>query len=97
MRRLISVAVFFKMADTLIMNTTTKTKNAIENLISSRYGANALSCDAIVIEWAAGKLAESDVNFAAKEWRRINSRREKLGRYTTIPQYGSELFAAFAK
>jgi hypothetical protein len=70
-------------------------KNAIENMVSATYGANALNCDAIVIEWAAGKLAESDVAFAAKEWRRVNRRREKLGKYTTIPQYGTALFAAF--
>lgn len=71
------------------------TKNAIENMVASTYGANALNCDAIVIEWAAGKLAETDVAFAAREWKRVNRRREKLGRYTTIPQYGTALWDAF--
>lgn len=92
---LICVAVFFKQGDTLIMNTTQKTKNAIENLIATRYGANALSCDAIVIEWAAGKLAESDVDAAGREWRRVNGRRARLGRYTTIPQWGTPLWTAY--
>lgn len=69
--------------------------NAIENVVSSVYGANALDCDAVVVEWAAGKLAESSVDFAAREWRRVNHRREKLGKYTTIPQYGTVLFSAF--
>jgi len=85
------------MTDITSMKTMTKTasKNVIENLISSHYGANALNCEAIVIEWAAGKLAETDVNVAAKEWRRVNNRREKLGRYTTIPQYGTALWGAY--
>jgi predicted Ser/Thr protein kinase len=77
------------------MNTTTN-KKALENLVSSRYGVNALNCDANVIEWAAGKLAETlGADVAACEWRRVNRRREKLGLYTTIPQFGSAMWKGF--
>ena len=75
---------------------TTLNNKVLENLVANRYGVNALNCDAIAIEWAAGKLAETHgVEFAAKEWKRVNARRYKLGKYTTIPQYGTALFAAF--
>lgn len=75
------------------MSKTPATVRAIENLIASRYDANALMCDAIVVEWAAGILAESiGDEAAAKEWKRLNARREKMGRYTTIPVWASPMF-----
>lgn len=68
----------------------------IENLIADRYDANALNCSALVVEWAAGVMAETDGAAAAgKEWRRVNRRREKLGVYTTIPQWGTPLYQAY--
>ena len=70
--------------------------NALVTLIADRYDVNALSCDAIVIGWAADILAESAGHAAAaKAWRALNRKRERLGRYTTIPQYGTPMFAAF--
>ncbi len=75
----------------------TNTANKVlENTVSSVYGVNALTCDAITIEWAAGKVAETHgVEKAAKEWKRVNARRYRLGLYTTIPQWGTALYAAY--
>ena len=71
-------------------------KKVLENVVSEVYGANALNCDAVTIEWAADKVAETHgVTTAAKEWKRVNARRYRLGRYTTIPQYGTALYAAY--
>lgn len=68
----------------------------IENLIESRYGANALTCEPLVVEWAAEHLAKSiGKDKAAGEWKRLNARREALGKYTTIPSYTSALFAPY--
>ncbi len=68
----------------------------IENVVADVYGVNALNCDAITIEWAADKVAASHgVEKAAKEWKRVNGRRYRLGLYTTIPQYGTALYAAY--
>ncbi len=68
----------------------------LENTVSSVYGVNALNCDAITIEWAAEKVAASHgVEKAAKEWKRVNGRRYRLGLYTTIPQWGTALYAAY--
>lgn len=76
---------------------TTKTPAAkIETICEERYGVNALTADAIVIEWAAEHMAKTTgYEAAARAWRRINSRRERMGKYTTIPQWGSKMFAAF--
>jgi hypothetical protein len=72
------------------------TDKLIENVVADRYDANALQCDSIVIEWAADSVAQSHgVEKAAQEWKRVNARRHKLGRYTTIPAYGSPLYAAY--
>jgi SOS response regulatory protein OraA/RecX len=74
----------------------TTNKKVIENVIADVYGVNALNCDAIVVEWAAGRLEETHgADVAASEWRRLNARRVRLGLYTTIPQWGSTLWTAF--
>jgi len=68
----------------------------IENIVADRYGVNALNCDAIVVEWAAGIVEGTHgAAVAAKEWRRVNSRRQRLGAYTSIPQYGTSLWTAY--
>ena len=85
----------------LTMNTTTNSTNAttakmLENVVADRYDVNAIECDAIVIEWAAEQIAKTHgVAVAAKEWKRVNARRYRLGRYTTIPQYGTAIYAAY--
>lgn len=67
-----------------------------EALIASRYGVDALTCEALVIEWAAEVLAKTEpVAKVAREWKKLNRRREKMGRYTNIPPYGSALRAAY--
>ena len=68
----------------------------IENLIADRYGVNALNCDNIVVEWATGLLEGTHgADTAAREWKRLNSRRERLGAYTSIPQWGTAMYQAF--
>jgi hypothetical protein len=76
------------------MNTTNK--RMLENVVADVYDVNALNCDHIVIEWAADRLAETaGIEVAAREWKRVNARRHKLGVYTTIPFLGNALYAAY--
>lgn len=80
------------------MMTTTKKSPArmIENLIAERYGVNALQCDHIVVQWAALVLAETHgVTVAAREWKRLNARRYRLGVYASIPSWGEALYAPY--
>jgi hypothetical protein len=68
----------------------------LENVVADRYEVSALNCEALVIEWAAEHIAKTHgVAVAAKEWKRVNARRYRLGLYTTIPQYGTALYAAY--
>lgn len=68
----------------------------LETLVATRYGVDALSCDALVVEWAAGVMAETDGALAAgRAWRKLNARRTRLGRYTATPRWGSPLYAAY--
>lgn len=69
----------------------------IETVCEERYGVNALTCDAIVIEWSADFLAEQvGLVQAMAEWKRINRKRERRGVYTTIPRYfGSPQWKAY--
>lgn len=77
-------------------STTVRGAKTIESVLSTRYGTSALVCDAITIEWAADFVAKTHgAAFAAKEWKRVNSRRRSLGKYTSIPQWGTALFAAY--
>lgn len=69
---------------------------SLEAVAVDRYDADALTCEAFVVEWAATHLATSaGVVHAAREWRRVNGRRERLGRVTTIPAYGSALYVSY--
>ena len=71
-------------------------KQKIESVCEERYGVGMLACDALVIEWAAEHIAKTDGPVrAAREWKRANAKRYRLGKYTTIPQYGTELFKAY--
>ena len=66
------------------------------DLISSRYGVNGLSCDALVVEWAATVLAETvGTEKAAKAWKRLNASRAKAGRYTSIPKWGTAFWGPY--
>jgi hypothetical protein len=72
------------------------TDKLIENVVADRYDANALQCDALVIEWAADAVAQAHgVETAAAQWKRVNARRRKLGKYTTSPTYGTALYHAY--
>lgn len=70
----------------------------IDNVLATRYDANPLTCEAIVIEWAAEHMADTEgEDRAIAEWMRTNARRQKAGKYTDIPRYGSKLWAAFRR
>lgn len=86
--------------DPFMMNTATSTTvrgaKMIENVCAERYGVSALNCEAHTIEWAAEHVAKTHgVAVAAAEWKRVNARRHRLGLYTTIPQYGTAMWAAY--
>ncbi len=78
------------------MNSKASSKTTIDTIISSYYGADPLSCDALTVEWAAARLADvAGETVGAKSWKRLNARRSKLGKYTTIPRYKSRLWDAY--
>lgn len=82
--------------NTTTNGTTVRGAKMIENVCAERYGVSALNCEALTIEWAAEHVAKTHgVAVAAAEWKRVNARRYRLGLYTTIPQYGTALFAAY--
>jgi hypothetical protein len=55
-----------------------------------------LECDAIAVEWAAGHLAEkTDEWTAGQAWRKAESKRHRMGKYTSMPDYNNPLFDAF--
>ena len=71
-------------------------KITLETVIQSRYGVSLISCDSIVVEWAAHHLATlTDVFVAGQAWRKAESKRNKLGKYTAIPGYNDPLYDAF--
>lgn len=70
----------------------------IEDVIASRYGVDAMACDALTVEWAAEYMADAEgEDRAMAEWSRLNAKRRRAGRYTTTPRYGSKLWAAFSR
>ena len=73
-----------------------KTNTSIATVTETIYGVNALTCEAHVIEWAAERVAAVvGADKAAAQWKRLSARRNRMGRYTTIPQYGTAMFAAW--
>ncbi len=78
------------------MKTTTNTKATLSSTIENTYGVSEIEADAVVVEWAATKLADKvGVDAAAKAWKRLNAKRTRMGRHTTIPQWGTPFFAAY--
>ena len=78
-----------------LMKTTTN-KATIETVIQTRYGVSPIEADAVVVEWAATRLAGTvALEKAAKAWRKMNAKREKMGRYTSIPQWGTPFWTAY--
>jgi len=79
-----------------ICKTTKTARITIESVIESRYGITEAQADAIVVEWAAEYLATlTSKEDAGKQWRRLNARRHRMGRYTSIPAYKSTLWDAY--
>ena len=71
-------------------------KTTIETVIKTRYGVDAMQADAITVEWAAEHLAGIvGTEVAGAEWKRFNRKRERVGRYTTIPRYKSPLWESY--
>lgn len=73
-----------------------KTAQTIVTVLTSVYGVSEIEADAITVEWAAARLAETvGADKAAKAWKRLNAKRYRLGRHTTIPAWGTPLHAAY--
>jgi hypothetical protein len=71
-------------------------KTTIVEILRTRYGVNEIEADAITVEWAAEHMAETQgADVAAAAWKRLNAKRERMGRYATIPRYGSPLWNAY--
>jgi len=67
-----------------------------ETIAEQRYGVNIYTCTWEVVEWTMNFVLDTcGTKEAAKQWKRINNKREKMGRYTRIPEYGTELFQAY--
>lgn len=70
----------------------------IEDVIATRYGVDAMACDALTVEWAAEHMADSEgEDRAMSEWSRLNAKHRRAGRYTSTPRYNSKLWAAFSR
>jgi hypothetical protein len=68
----------------------------IENILSDSYGVGVVAADWTTVTWAVRVLeAESGSKEAAKQMKRVNRVRERHGKYTSIPDYGTSLFAAY--
>ena len=72
-------------------------QTTLANVIETNYGVNPVQCDPIVIGWGAHKMLEAGASPAdvAKQWRKINARRLRLGVITPYPEYGHPCFACY--
>lgn len=69
---------------------------ALADVIISHYGADPLTCDSNTVEWAVHRLHDRYSAYdIAQAWKRLNARRNKRGKHTTIPTHGSPLFAPY--
>ena len=69
--------------------------NPLATITETRYGVNALQCDAIVIEWACDHMLKTESPATVKAaLRALNSKRAKLGKYNYSPRFGQVLFNA---
>jgi hypothetical protein len=71
--------------------------NDMAKIAETVYGVNPVQCEPIVLEWAAHKAIElgADAADVAKQWKRINARRYRLGVHAPIPSYSHPCFAAY--
>lgn len=68
----------------------------IETAIRQVYDVDAMGCEALTVEWAAGRLAAKyGPEYAAAEWRRLNEKRARMGKHTYAPHHTSALHRAF--
>lgn len=69
--------------------------NPLATITETRYGVNALQCDATVIEWACDQMLKTESPATVKQaLRSLNRKREALGKYNYSPRYGTALFNA---
>lgn len=70
--------------------------NKVLKTLTDRYGVGALVRDYIFVEWATALVERAHgAECAAKDLRAINRFRERMGCYTAIPAWGTELWAAY--
>ena len=74
----------------------TKPVRLIENIIRKHYGEDAMKCEPQVVGMAADLLQKRyGTEVAAQEWKKLNTRREKIGVRTSKPQFGTAMYVAF--
>ena len=79
------------------MTTATKTKkiSAME-IAKTSYNANIITCNWAVVSWCVAAVEKQHgAKEAARQMKAINRKREKIGKYTNIPDYGTDLFSAY--
>ncbi len=78
------------------MKTARTTKPTLESILVSRYGTTLLEAPAIAIEWAASHLATLTDNWTAGQaWRKADTKRHRMGVYTTFPSWDNPLYDAY--
>jgi len=62
----------------------------IESILQDVYGVDLLNAPPVVVTWAAERIVNTDV--AIQQLKDANQIRNRQGRPTVIPMYGSRLF-----
>ena len=81
--------------DKMMTTAIAKTLNATK-IAETKYNVNILACTWTVVEWCISEVEKTcGAAEAAKQMKAINRKRDKCGKYTNIPAYGTELFNAY--
>ena len=79
------------------MTTATKAKKmTVTEIAENKYGVNAIQCNWAVVMWCVMEVEKMYGSAeAGKQMKAINRKRERFGKYTAIPDWGTELFNAY--
>ena len=67
--------------------------NIVAKILVDRYGVSGLAADAVTIEWAVDHALKTHAPVAVKTaLKRLNNKRESLGRMPAFMPYGHPLF-----
>lgn len=63
------------------------------HIIQEEYGVSGIECEPHVISWAAdAMLLHASAHDVVLAWKVLNKRRTRLGKVTSIPEYGTVFF-----